>query len=72
MLSNQYSFLGMHLIWWVVWMGVLIWIFATPWDIPGQRRRRDSPLQLAKRRLASGTISKEEYSELLKILKRKP
>lgn len=69
MLSNQYSFMGMHLIWWIIWMGFLIWIFATPWDIPGQRKRKDTPLQIIKKRLAAGEISKEEYQEVRKILK---
>lgn len=69
MLSNQYSFMGMHFIWWIIWMGFLIWIFATPWDIPGQRKRKDTPLQIIKKRLAAGEISKEEYLEVRKILK---
>ncbi len=54
---------GMHFIWWIIWIGVLIWIFATPWDIPGQRTKKDTPLDILKKRFAMGEINKEEYEE---------
>lgn len=63
-----YNFFGMHLVWWLLWLLLLIWIFATPYDVPGQRRRKDSPMDILKRRFASGEITKEEYSERKKIL----
>lgn len=63
-----YHFGGMHLIWWFIWIIFFIWIFATPYDIPGQRRKKDSPLDILKKRLASGEINKEEYDEKKKIL----
>lgn len=52
---------GMNGIWWFVWFIVLIWIFALPFDVPGQRRRRDSPLDILKKRFASGEIDQKEY-----------
>jgi len=61
-------FWGMDLIWWVVWFFLLIWIFAVPYDIPGQRRRKDSPLDILKARLAAGQITKEEYEDTKRIL----
>jgi putative membrane protein len=61
-------FWGMDLIWWVLWLIVIFWIFATPYDIPGQRRRKDSPLDILQKRFASGEINKEEYQERKKIL----
>ena len=57
------NFWGMHLIWWFVWLILLFWIFATPYDIPGQRKKKDSPLDILKKRFASGEITKEEYLE---------
>jgi len=63
-----YYYWGMNLIWWFLWICLLIWIFATPYDIPGQRRRKDSPLDILKKRFASGEITKEEYRERKKIL----
>ncbi|MBB5396837.1 SHOCT domain-containing protein [Mucilaginibacter sp. AK015] len=53
----------MHLVWWFLWVCLLIWIFATPYDIPGQRKRRDSPLDILKKRFAAGEITKDEYRE---------
>jgi putative membrane protein len=65
---NGYYFGGMHFIWWFIWMGLLFWIFFTPWSIPGERRQKDSPLDILQKRFASGEISKEEYLEQKKIL----
>jgi len=62
------GFWGMDIIWWVIWMVMIFWIFATPYDIPGQRRRKDSPLDLLQKRFASGQITNEEYQESKKIL----
>ena len=67
---NDYSyyFWGMHPIWWFIWFIFLFWIFILPYDIPGERRRRESPLDILKKRLASGQITKEEYEENKRIL----
>ncbi|MGA9211834.1 SHOCT domain-containing protein [Kaistella sp.] len=64
----NYTFGGMHLIWWFVWIVFIFWIFFTPWYIPGNRRNIDSPLDILKKRFASGEISKEQYLEQKKIL----
>jgi putative membrane protein len=68
---NGNFFWGMDVIWWVAWIFLLIWIFAIPYDIPGQRRRRDSALDILKARFAAGQITKEEYQESKKILENK-
>ena len=62
------NFGGMNFIWWFVWMIMLFWIFATPYDIPGQRRKKDSPLDLLQKRFASGEITTEEYKEKKMLL----
>ena len=70
---DGYHFGGMHLIWWAAWMILLFWIFATPYDIPGQRRRKpETPLDLLKRRFASSEITADEYNERKKILEATP
>ncbi len=56
-----YHLWGMHMLWWIIWAVVLIWIFATPWSIPGERNKTDSPLDILQKRYAGGSISKEEY-----------
>jgi putative membrane protein len=62
------GFWGMNMIWWFLWFVMIFWIFATPYDIPGQRKRKNSPLDLLQKRFASGEITKEEYQDHKKIL----
>lgn len=64
MYSNSYHFVGMHLIWWFIWGGLLFWIFATSYILPWRATKKDSPLNILKRRLASGYIDNEEYQEM--------
>lgn len=66
--TNNYW--GMNLVWWLIWMIILFWIFATPYDIPGQRRRKDSPLDILQKRFALGQITNTEYQERKKILEK--
>ncbi len=63
-----YHFWGMHLLWWIVWFVILIWIFAIPSYIPGQRAKKDTPLNLLKKRFTLGEINKDEYLEKKKLL----
>ncbi|MEI6823098.1 MAG: SHOCT domain-containing protein [Bacteroidota bacterium] len=69
MLYTNYYW-GMHLMWWVVWLILLFWIFALPYDIPYQRQKKDSPLDILQRRFASGEITNEEYQEKKEIIKK--
>lgn len=62
---------GMHLIWWIVWLALLIWIFFVPYDIPYQKNKNEDPLQILKKRFAKGEISKEEFEETKKLLNSK-
>ena len=59
---------GMSFFWWILWMGLLFWIFAVPYDIPFQRKRKDSALDILQKRFASGQISGNEYAQSRKIL----
>ncbi|HCN83467.1 MAG TPA: hypothetical protein DIT07_07560, partial [Sphingobacteriaceae bacterium] len=43
-------------------------IFATPYDVPGQRKKKDTPLDILQKRFAEGKITKEEYHESKSIL----
>ena len=61
MIEDNNYYWGMNVIWWIVWIVLLFWIFAIPYDVPGQRRRRSSPLEMLKKRFASGQITKEEF-----------
>jgi len=68
MYYENYNFAGMHLVWWIIWMTLLFWIFATPYNVPGQRIKINDPLDILKKRFASGQINKEEYQEKKKVL----
>ena len=59
---------GMHLFWWIVWIILFIWIFLTPWDIPGQRTKKDTPLDILKKRYASGEIDRQQFEDMKKDL----
>ena len=63
MYYNGYACWGMDLIWWVIWGLMLVWIFATPYSIPGQRWRKYSPLDILQRRYALGQIDQSEYND---------
>jgi putative membrane protein len=67
MFYDQYYW-GMHLFWWFAWIMLLIWIFAVPYDIPGQRRRKDSALDILQKRFAAGEITTDDYNHKRKIL----
>jgi putative membrane protein len=67
-MNNYYEFGGMHIFWWIIWCVMIFWIFATPYDIPGQRTKRDTPLYILKKRMAAGEISIAEYEERKSIL----
>ena len=56
------------MIWWFVWGVLLFWIFFTPYNIPGQRTKKETPLDILKTRLARGEIEKIEYEEKKKII----
>lgn len=67
---DGHHFWGMHWFWWILWLIFIFWIFVIPYDIPGQRKKKDSPLDILKRRFAAGEINKEEYEEKKSILER--
>lgn len=58
----------MQFLWWIIWIFFLIWIFATPYDIPGQRKKKDTPLDILKKRFARSEITKEEFEERKNII----
>ncbi len=61
-------FWGMDFIWWFLWIMLLIWIFAIPYDIPGQRNKLLNPLLALQQRFAAGEIGLDEYRESKKVI----
>jgi putative membrane protein len=70
MFYDGYHIWGMHLIWWCIWGILLVWIFATPWSVPGQKWVAYSPLNILQQRFAAGKITKLEYQERKEILEK--
>jgi putative membrane protein len=62
---------GMNWIWWFIWLLLLIWIFFMPYDIPGRRSRREDPLDILKKRYASGEIDQHEYEQRKSVIEKK-
>ena len=62
------SYWGMNAIWWIIWMVMIFWIFATPYDIHGQRKQKDTPLDILQQRYAMGQMTTEEYKDRKRVL----
>lgn len=54
-----------------MWIFLLIWIFAVPYNIPGQRHQKEDALDILKKRFASGEINQKEYEERKAIIEKK-
>lgn len=61
MFHEGYFLFGMHFLWWCAWIVILSWIFVVPYDIPGQRKKKDSPLIYLQKRFANGHLTNAEY-----------
>ncbi len=62
------NYWGMNMIWWFIWGVLIFWIFFLPYNIPGQRHKKDSALDILMKRFASGLITSDEYQEKKKII----
>jgi putative membrane protein len=67
-MSYNTYFWGMHMMWWLFWLIVLFWLFITPYDLPMRRGKKETPLDILKRRFAEGQIAADEYDKNKKIL----
>ncbi|MCM4173007.1 SHOCT domain-containing protein [Arenibacter sp. TNZ] len=61
-------FWGMHFLWWIVLLIVLIGIFRFLYKTSFRGPKKVDSLQILKKRFANGDISKEVYEESKKIL----
>lgn len=67
MLHDGGYMVGMHWLWWLFWIGILLAVF---W--PGRRRgqTRATPHEVLRRRLAAGDITTQEYEQRRALLDR--
>jgi putative membrane protein len=65
MFHDGWGFFGMHALWWLFWIILLVSFFSLLTPVPRDeaRRRRQTPLEILQRRYAAGEISTQEYDE---------
>ncbi len=59
----NYHMWGMNIIWWLVWMALILYIFVSPYKTPGQSIKKETPLEVLKKRYASGELNIKEFKE---------
>ena len=70
--DGGYSMGGMHGLWWFFWLALIGVLVFYGWGSPSakHRRPRETPLDVLKRRLASGEIAPEQYEQRKALLDR--
>ena len=64
-------FLGMHLLWWLFWILLIIGFVSLFTPMPKREaKQRATPLDLLQRRYVAGEISTEEYEQRRAVLAR--
>ncbi len=69
--NNNWHYFGMHGFWWLFWVAlvlILLFLIFRPNNIIG-KKGKDSPLEILRRKYASGDISTEEFEERKRKLK---
>lgn len=79
MYYNGLSLFGMHAIWWIVWIALIVAVVLLLVRAPGRRgddakttanAPGETPLEILRRRYAAGEISTNEYEERKAVLER--
>ena len=67
-----YNMMGMHAVWWVFWVGLVILLLFWAGGRNSARRGkpRETPHEALRRRLASGEVSTDEYAKRKMLLDR--
>jgi len=72
MYRNGFYMVGMHGLWWIFWLvllgAVVVYVWRRPDD--ADRRQREPPQELLRRRLATGEITPQQYEERKALLDR--
>lgn len=68
---TAWSFFGMHFIWWLFWIALIMTAFTTLTPVPkNQLRSGERALDILRRRYAAGQVSSEEYERRKAVLER--
>ena len=69
--GDGWSFFGMHVIWWFVWILILTTAFAAFTSVPKRDQRAGvRALDILRRRYAAGQMSLEDYEQRKAVLER--
>ncbi|MEO7151196.1 MAG: SHOCT domain-containing protein [Burkholderiaceae bacterium] len=70
--DGGYSMGGMHGLWWFFWVALIGVLVFYGWGSPSAKRQRprESPIDVLRRRLASGEITPEQYEQRKALLDR--
>lgn len=60
----EHHYWGMHMFWWIFWVLIISLLLFSPWPV----RRRDSAIDVLRRRFAAGEITEDEYRQRLDVL----
>ena len=64
----EHHYWGMHFFWWLFWLILILWLFSSQRKHPNQQTKEEGPLEILKKRLVKGEITKDEYEEIKKTL----
>lgn len=69
--ATDWSFVGMHLFWWLFWFVLIATAFTTFTPVPkNQLKSGERALDILRRRYAAGQVSSEEYERRKAVLER--
>lgn len=69
-MHNEYHLGGMHFFWWTFWIIILVWIATTRYNFINQQSKKETALDILKKRFAKGEITKAEFEEKKKDLEK--
>ena len=69
--ATGWSFVGMHLFWWLFWLALIGTAFTTITPVPrSQLRSGERALDILRRRYAAGQVTTDEYERRKAVLER--
>lgn len=67
-MDYEYHFMGMNMVWWIVWLVLIFAVFFIPFS--RGRVQKETPLDILQKKYASGKMTTQEYEERKAILQR--
>lgn len=67
-MMHDWYFGGMHWIWWIIWVLLLVWIFFIPYPSSKRYSKKDRALEVLRERFARGEIDEQEFEQSKRVL----